>query len=249
MASPVKTAPPTALDRGDRFGHDGALSTSGLPMPGLSGRANSPTVGHQQATSSRAPSMTTASSRTPPSWLASSSTSRPRSTSRHASAATSSWGFTRCGGSGQQHGQSCAAPAALSDADNHNAPLITGLFFLGGSKSDDGSEFRYDNFRVHLQTSSQGFVLGAGRESVSLLRITMRFTMDFMDGDGLGLNAGNDGTEMKGDQNSNQRDLGMNNKGMEDQKNRAGGHEAQHSLSLSLTMTMTIVAVNTTTLS
>ncbi|KAJ8122640.1 hypothetical protein O1611_g9791 [Lasiodiplodia mahajangana] len=43
MASPVKTAPPTALDRGDRFGHDGALSTSGLPMPGLSGRANSPT--------------------------------------------------------------------------------------------------------------------------------------------------------------------------------------------------------------
>ncbi|KAI1129134.1 hypothetical protein F5Y10DRAFT_264448 [Nemania abortiva] len=43
MASPVKTAPPTALDRNDRFGHDGALSTSGLPMPGLSGRANSPT--------------------------------------------------------------------------------------------------------------------------------------------------------------------------------------------------------------
>ncbi|GAW26582.1 hypothetical protein SAMD00023353_3800540 [Rosellinia necatrix] len=43
MASPIKTAPPTSLDRNDRFGADGSLAQSGLPMPGLSGRANSPT--------------------------------------------------------------------------------------------------------------------------------------------------------------------------------------------------------------
>ncbi|KAI1113959.1 hypothetical protein F5Y14DRAFT_416452 [Nemania sp. NC0429] len=49
MASPIKTSPPTALDRTEnRFGqHEGggslATSSSGLPMPGLSGRANSPT--------------------------------------------------------------------------------------------------------------------------------------------------------------------------------------------------------------
>jgi hypothetical protein len=193
--------------------------------------------------------MMTASSRTPPSWLASSSTSRPRSTSQRASAATSSWGFTKCAGYGQQHGQPCV-PALFDDPDNN--ALITGLFFLGGSKSDDGSEFRYGNIRVHLQTSSQGFVLGAGRESVSLLRITMRFTMDFMNGEDFGMSGENEATRRKGDQNSTQRDLGMNNKvapGMEDEKSRTGEQEAQHSLSLSLTMTMTIVAVNTTTLS
>lgn len=46
MASPVKTAPPTALDRNDRFNNHnegGSLAASSLPMPGLSGRANSPT--------------------------------------------------------------------------------------------------------------------------------------------------------------------------------------------------------------
>lgn len=51
MSSPVKTSPPTALDRsggplGDRNGvdRDGPLTAPhhGLPMPGLSGRANSP---------------------------------------------------------------------------------------------------------------------------------------------------------------------------------------------------------------
>ncbi|KAJ8105293.1 hypothetical protein ONZ43_g7483 [Nemania bipapillata] len=153
------------------------------------------------------------------------------------------------------HQQQSFVPALFDDHDNSNNALITGLFFLGGSNSDDGSEFRYGNIRVHLQTSSQGFVFGVGRESVSLLRITMRFTMDFMDGEDFGFNkaaAAGKGMMSKGDQNSTQRDLGMNNKvapeGM-DEKNRAGGQEAQHSLSLSLTMTMTIVAVNTTTLS
>ncbi|GAW24254.1 hypothetical protein ANO14919_138370 [Xylariales sp. No.14919] len=40
MASPVKTAPPTALDR--NFG-DSSLSAPSLPLPGLSGKANSST--------------------------------------------------------------------------------------------------------------------------------------------------------------------------------------------------------------
>ncbi|KAI0107128.1 hypothetical protein GGR51DRAFT_156054 [Nemania sp. FL0031] len=254
MASPVKTAPPTALDRNDRFGHDGTLSTSGLPMPGLSGRANSPTGNNPQATSSRAPSMMTASSRTPPSWLASNLISRPKFTSQRASAATSSWGFTKCGGGGhhrqQQPQQGQRQPCIPALNDNQNA-LITGLFFLGGSKSDDGNEFQYGNFRVHLQTNSQGFVFGVGRGSVSILRITMRFTISFMDGEDFGLDAGHEGTESRRDQNSTAGKMGMNNKvakGM-DERSKPGGQEAQHSLSLSLTMTMTIVAVNTTTLS
>lgn len=42
MASPVKTAPPTTLDRS--FGaSDNSLSAPSLPLPGLSGRANSST--------------------------------------------------------------------------------------------------------------------------------------------------------------------------------------------------------------
>ncbi|CAJ2502541.1 Uu.00g099350.m01.CDS01 [Anthostomella pinea] len=49
MSSPTKTSPPTALDRNRDgiFGpdHGGPLAPTGptLPMPGLSGRANSPT--------------------------------------------------------------------------------------------------------------------------------------------------------------------------------------------------------------
>lgn len=50
---------------------------------------------NKQVTSSKAPSTTTASSRTRPSWWASSSTSRPRSISRPACAVTCWWDFTR----------------------------------------------------------------------------------------------------------------------------------------------------------
>ncbi|KAI0400214.1 hypothetical protein F4802DRAFT_504324 [Xylaria palmicola] len=247
MSSPVKTAP-TSLDRNDRFGSaDGSLAQS-LPMPGLSGRANSPTGDDQQATSSRAPSTMTESSRTPRSWSASNLTSRPKSTSRHASAATSSWGYTKCGYHQQQ--QERRVPASSRD-DDQNA-LITGLFFLGGSHSDKGGEFQYGNIRVHLQTTSQGFVFGVGRGSASVLRITLRFTLSFMDEENFDSGGGREGTETEWGQNDTRRKQEMDNKGephKQGDESRPEGQEAQHSLSLSLTMTITIMAINTTTLS
>ncbi|KAI1422954.1 hypothetical protein F5Y12DRAFT_571773 [Xylaria sp. FL1777] len=257
MASPVKTAPPTALDR--NFGaSDSSLAAPSLPLPGLSGRANSSTGGEKQATSSRDPSTTRASSRALPSLLASSLTLRPKSTLPPASAVTSSWGFTRCGyHQQQQQPQQHSVPNSHNnnnDINNndHNNALITGLFFLGGSKADNGSEFQYGNIRVHLQTSSQGFVLGAGRESVSILRITLRFTLDFMDEKDFGLDTENESTKRKKGQNATQGTgvtdhdgLGMKDEG----DGRTGEQDGQHSLSLSLTMTITIMAVNTTSLS
>ncbi|KAI0417241.1 hypothetical protein F5X98DRAFT_164291 [Xylaria grammica] len=247
MASPVKTAPPTALDR--NFG-DSSLSAPSLPLPGLSGKANSSTGGDQQATSSRAPSTTTASSRAPRSWLASNLTSRPKSTSQPASAVTSSWGCTRYG---YHHQQPAGVPAAHTNDtnDNHDDALIAGLFFLGGAKSDNGSEFQFGNIRVHLQTSSQGFVLGAGRGSVSILRITLRFTLDFTDTEDFGLDLENESTK-KTDQNATRGKGGTDGgigSGMKNEARGSGDQEGEHSLSLSLTMTMTIMAVNTTSLS
>ncbi|KAI1751650.1 hypothetical protein F4782DRAFT_172837 [Xylaria castorea] len=180
--------------------------------------------------------MTTASSRTPRSWLASSLTSRPKSTSPPASAATSSWGFTKCGYHQQQQHD---VPAPHGD---HNA-LIPGLFFLGGSNNDKGNEFRYGNTRVHLQTSNQGFVFGVGRGSVSILRITLRFTIDFLDEEVFGLGMKNEGTETERDGDDN---AGAGKKG---EGSRPAGVDGQHSLSLSLTMTITIMAVNSATLS
>lgn len=135
---------------------------------------------------------------------------------------------------------------------------MPGLFFLGGSSEsddDDGSEFRYgdDNIRVRLRTSSQGFVFGVGRKSVSILRITMRFTVDFMNGEGFGLNAEGEGVETTCKENPAQSKMDGNHhkeaEGMEGEKSRPEKQEGKHSLSLSLIMTMTIVAVNTTTLS
>ncbi|KAI1364895.1 hypothetical protein F5Y08DRAFT_198807 [Xylaria arbuscula] len=258
MASPVKTAPPTSLDRS--FGdQSNSLSAPSLPMPGLSGRGNSSTGNAKQATCSRDPSTTTESSRAPPSSLASNLTLRPKSTSPPASEVTSSWGFTRCG----FHKQPAAdGPLPSTNTTSHNDTsskdgkhhtnngngndaLIPGLFFLGGENSDDGSEFQFGNVRVHLQTSTQGFVVGAGRESVSILRITLRFTLDFMD----------------------EKDFGLDYLGFESIKKKKGFHqtdhhhggikhgdvgakgEQEHSLSLSLTMTITIMAINSSSLS
>ncbi|KAI0538612.1 hypothetical protein GGR58DRAFT_286821 [Xylaria digitata] len=245
MASPVKTAPPTALDR--NFGSDSSLAPS-LPLPGLSGKANSSTGGGKQATSSRDPSTTTESSRAPRSWLASSLTSRPKSTSQPASVVTSSWDCTRYG----YHQQPAGVPAAHDDDNNNNNnndddALITGLFFLGGSKSDNGSEFEFGNIRVRLQTSTQGFVLGAGCASVSILRITLRFTLDFKDTEDFGLDLENESTK-KTDKNATKGKGGTNNglgSGMKNAARKSGDQEGEHSLSLSLTMTMTIMAVNT----
>ncbi|KAI0972224.1 hypothetical protein F4678DRAFT_54524 [Xylaria arbuscula] len=256
MASPVKTAPPTALDR--QFGTgDHQLSAPSLPLPGLSGRANSSTGGEKQATCSRDPLTTTESSRAPRSLLASNLTLRPKSTSPPESAVTSSWGFTRCGFHQQQQQQPDVSNShnnyndntntndTTNDSTDHNNKdsdaLITGLFFLGGSKSDDGSEFQFGNIRVHLQTSSQGFVIGAGRGSISILRLTLRFTLDFMDEKDFGLDLENESIKNK---------KGHNTKGMGGTDHgRTGGLDGQHSLSLSLTMTITIMAINSTSLS
>ncbi|KAI1349050.1 hypothetical protein F5Y01DRAFT_327738 [Xylaria sp. FL0043] len=256
MASPVKTAPPTALDR--NFGaSDNSLSAPSLPLPGLSGRANSSTGGEPQATSSRVPLTTTASLRVPRSLLASNLTSRPKFTSLPASAVTSSWGFTRCGFHQQQQQQGVPKSqdnnTSNTDAINHNDhdALITGLFFLGGSKPDSESEFQFGNIRVRLQTSSQGFILGAGRQSVSILRITLRFTLDFMDEKDFGLDLENESTKNKQGQNTAQGtgDTDHGGQGMKGDDDRTGELDGQHSLSLSLTMTITIMAVNTTSLS
>ncbi|KAI0811577.1 hypothetical protein GGR55DRAFT_678393 [Xylaria sp. FL0064] len=253
MASPVKTAPPTALDR--NFGaSDNSLSAPSLPLPGLSGRANSSTGGEPQATSSRVPLTTTASLRVPRSLLASNLTSRPKFTSLPASAVTSSWGFTRCGFHQQQQGiPKSQDNIKNTDAINHNDhdALITGLFFLGGSKPDNESEFQFGNIRVRLQTSSEGFILGAGRQSVSILRITLRFTLDFMDEKDFGLDLEKESTKNKQGQNTAQGtgDTDHGGQGMKGDYGRTGELDGQHSLSLSLTMTITIMAVNTTSLS
>ncbi|KAI1179178.1 hypothetical protein F4777DRAFT_500677 [Nemania sp. FL0916] len=259
MSSPVKAGPPTALDRaGDRerdrettnrethrFGHDGPLTSTGLPMPGLSGRANSPTGNIQQATCLKALSTTTASSRAPRLWSASSSTSKPRCTSQRASAATCSWGCIKPGH--HQPQQRHCNPTSPQDDDSNRA-LIAGLFFLGGSRSDDGGEFQCGNARVRLQIDSQGFVFGVGRRSISILRITLRFKIYFMDGRDFGLNRDAMGTEIKQEQSVRQENDSEEGLGV-DRKSRIGNSEGQHSLALTLTMTVNIVAVNTSTLS
>ncbi|KAI0429750.1 hypothetical protein F5Y09DRAFT_342405 [Xylaria sp. FL1042] len=256
MASPVKTAPPTALDR--NFGaSDNSLSAPSLPLPGLSGRANSSTGGEPQETSSRVPLTTTASLRVPRSLLASNLTSRPKYTSLPASAVTSSWGFTRCGFHRQQQqgvpNSKDDNTTTINNAINHNDhdALITGLFFLGGSPSDSENEFQFGNIRVRLQTSSQGFILGAGRQSVSILRITLRFTLDFMDEKDFGLDLENESTKNKKGQNTTQGrgDTDHGGQDMKGDDGRTGELDGKHSLSLSLTMTITIMAVNTTSLS
>ncbi|KAK5634406.1 hypothetical protein RRF57_010119 [Xylaria bambusicola] len=229
MSSPVKTSPPTALDR--NFGSsDNSLSAPSLPMPGLSGRANSSTGNLLKGPIDDDGKLKSAAL---------------LSTSPPASEVTSSWGFTRCGFHKQP-----GVPAS-HDNDNikgnkkHDDALITGLFFLGGEKSDNGSEFQYGNIRVHLQTSSQGFVIGAGRESVSVLRITLRFTVDFMDEKDFGLDLGFENTKKKKEQNATQ-----GNHGEQGMKHGDGGKgQQEHSLSLSLTMTITIMAINSSSLS
>ncbi|KAI0521900.1 hypothetical protein F5B22DRAFT_509358 [Xylaria bambusicola] len=251
MSSPVKTSPPTALDR--NFGSsENSLAAPSLPMPGLSGRANSSTGNAKQATCLRDPLTTTESSRAPPSSLVSNLTLRPKSTSPPASEVTSSWGFTRCG----FHKQPGVPASHDNDNDNikgnknHDDALITGLFFLGGEKSDNGSEFQFGNVRVHLQTSSQGFIIGAGRESVSILRITLRFTVDFMDEKDFGLDWGFESIKKKKEQDATQgkRETDHGEQGM---KHGDGGGKGQqeHSLSLSLTVTITIMAINSPSLS
>lgn len=158
---------------------------------------------------------------------------------------TSSWGFTRCG----FHKQPGVPPPAshndnIKDGKHHNGndALIPGLFFLGGENSDNGSEFQFGNVRVHLQTSTQGFVIGAGRESVSVLRITLRFTLDFMDEKDFGLDLGFESIKKK----KGQTDHGT--QGIKHGDVRGKG-EQEHSLSLSLTMTITIMAINSSSLS
>lgn len=94
-------------------------------------------------------------------------------------------------------------------------------------------------------------MFGVGRESVSILRITMYFTMDFMNGEGFGPDAEGKGTETTCDGSSARSKMDRNHEvaeGMEDEKGRPEKQEGKHSLSLSLIMTITIVAVNTTTL-
>ncbi|KAI2639973.1 hypothetical protein GGS21DRAFT_389436 [Xylaria nigripes] len=257
MSSPIKTSPPTgppaALDRsGDRFGdrvdhREGHLTTThhGLPMPGLSGTANSPTDGDKQATSSKAPLMTRESSRMPPSWSASNSTSRLKCTSPRASVATSSWAFI--------NGAYDQPRITSAFNDNRNNAFVPGLLFLGGSKSDDGCEFQTSNMRARLQLSSHGFMLAAGNGSVLVLQITLRFTFDFIVTEPCGLDGGNGDAEAKWSRIST--NSGRNGEGckigpeMVDGKNERMEREAQHSLSLSVVMTITIMTINTSTLS
>ncbi|KAI0543685.1 hypothetical protein F4679DRAFT_590240 [Xylaria curta] len=220
MASPVKTAPPTALDRNDRFGaaQENSLAAPSLPMPGLSGRANSPTGNLLKGPVDDEGKLKNAALMV--------GIKLDLEAEVHLTA--------RVRGDVLHH-----VPASHSD---RNA-LITGLFFLGGSNNDKDNEFQYGNIRVHLQTSNQGFVLGVGRGSVSILRITLRFTIDFLDEDVFGLGMRNEGTETKRDENEAHR------KREEGEGSRLADVDGQHSLSLSLTMTITIMAVNSATLS
>ncbi|KAI0456887.1 hypothetical protein F5B21DRAFT_501888 [Xylaria acuta] len=228
MASPVKTAPPTALDRGDRFGAgDSTLAAPGLPMPGLSGRANSPTGNLLKGPVDDDGKLKNAALMV--------GIKLDLEAEVHLTA--------RVRGDVLHH-----VPASHG---GHDA-LITGLFFLGGSNDDKENEFRYGNIRVHLQTSSQGFLFGVGRGSVSILRITLRFTIDFQDEEDFGLGMKNEGTETKRDGNEahGKRDENDNaGAGRQGKGGWPGDLDGQHSLSLSLTMTITIMAVNSATLS
>ncbi|TGJ84042.1 hypothetical protein E0Z10_g4748 [Xylaria hypoxylon] len=226
MASPVKTAPPTALDRS--FG-ESSLAPS-LPLPGLSGKANSSTGNLLKGPIDDDGKLKSAALLV--------GIKLDLEAEVHLTA--------RVRGDIDNHGNH-----NNHDYHDYHDALITGLFFLGGSKSDNGSEFEFGNIRVRLQTSSQGFVLGAGRESVSILQITLRFTLDFMDQENFGLDLENESTK-KTDQNTTRGKGGMGNgvgSGMKNEARRSGDLGGEHSLSLSLTMTMTIMAVNTTTLS
>jgi hypothetical protein len=159
-------------------------------------------------------------------------------------------GFTSNYDGEQQHRVSPLQSNHNKDDDN---ALIPGLLFLGGSKSEDESEFRFGNIRVRLQTNNQGFVLGVGRGSVSVLRIVLRFTLEFVNGGGGGLDGETMDTQTGRDRNSNQEKRGGNNKAEPEMEGTEGikarEMEQEHSLSLSLTMTITIMAVNTVTLS
>ncbi|KAI0394676.1 hypothetical protein F5Y17DRAFT_244548 [Xylariaceae sp. FL0594] len=198
MSSPVKSGP-TALDRsGDRFGdrsdnRDGPLTHPGhgLPMPGLSGNANSPSGPGvaKQAISSKAPSTTTASSRALPSWSGSSSTSKPRCTSRRVCVATCSSDYISCSplrSSPPSHG-------CLTDP---GSTLF--VFFLGGEVPPTGNDSEELEFgvgggadgagnktrvRLGLRTERQGFVFAVGGRSVSIFRIILTFTVYFINDD------------------------------------------------------------------
>lgn len=93
-----------------------------------------------------------------------------------------------------------------------------------------------------------------GYGSVSVLRVTLRFTIDFMNGEDFGLDGGDGNTETDRDWG---RDYFSNRgdgnaaaaSGTKGDGGQSGDLDRQHSLSLSLTMTITIMAVNTTTLS
>ncbi|KAH8157948.1 hypothetical protein CIB48_g10299 [Xylaria polymorpha] len=146
-------------------------------------------------------------------------------------------------------------PVPASHGDDN--ALITGLFFLGGSNDDKGNddkgnEFQYGNIRVRLQTSNQGFVFGVGRGSISILRITLRFTIDFLDGknEDFGLGRKKEGTDTKRDGNGihGKKDENDNRgAGKQGEGSRSGDLDEQHLLSLSLTMTITIMAINPAT--
>ncbi|KAF2964754.1 hypothetical protein GQX73_g8833 [Xylaria multiplex] len=173
MASPVKTAPPTALDR--NFGSDSSLAPS-LPLPGLSGKANSSTGNLLKGPIDDDGKLKSAALLV--------GIKLDLEAEVHLTA--------------RVRGDIVPGVPAAHDDNNNDDALITGLFFLGGSKSDNGSEFEFGNIRVRLQTSTQGFVLGAGRESVSILRITLRFTLDFKDTEDFGLDLENESTKKNG---------------------------------------------------
>ncbi|GAP89535.2 hypothetical protein SAMD00023353_3800530 [Rosellinia necatrix] len=97
--------------------------------------------------------------------------------------------------------------------------------------------------RVRLQTSSQGFVVGVGHGSVSILRMTLRFTINFNNGKDFGLDGEKEGTGTDQDRGS-ATGKSENDKVASGTGGEAGNPGEENLLSLSLTMTITIMAIN-----
>ncbi|KAI1270115.1 hypothetical protein F5Y18DRAFT_4079 [Xylariaceae sp. FL1019] len=272
MSSPVKSsapnAPPSILDRtnnrassdDDRNGNltHPLTSPTGLPMPGLSGRANSPT-GENNETSSKAPWTTTASSSRPRSWSASSWTSRPRCTSRPACAATSSSGCTRYllplprptpvpvsgpttrtkktttgkTGVGRKEQMKNQWEKTMENTAMQNGGLIPGLFLLGGETRDNSGEYKFPGGKISISVETRGFVVGLGYGSVCVLRVMVKLRLDF------------DGDYQQEEQSGNEK--GKTTKFHT--KVEEGETEAETAVSMTLTLTLTIVAIQPSTFS
>ncbi|KAI8629976.1 hypothetical protein F5Y19DRAFT_474921 [Xylariaceae sp. FL1651] len=219
MSSPVKASAPTAVDRtgdrnGDRLDHrdrDGPLSTlhaPSLPMPGLSGRANSPTGNLLKGPVDDDGKLKNAA------LMVGIKLDLEAEQDHHH--------YGRCG------------PTLHSSHDG----FIPGFFFIGGTEAPGEISIRRGNVVVHLQTNIRGFVWGVGHGSVLILQIVVRFKLQFVNSRADDLDKENGDLEKKQERDLNKEKGHMNKKLEPETHGEEREREDSLSLSLTLTITI-----------